>query len=143
MKKRTKKNILVVLSVIVIISVLGIVYIRKTGKLAGSTVFSEIRNSKNSEVIEEVGFLHTKVHLMLKIEDVEDLNNGLSFEVVNPKGDIVDKGILKENEVYRKTYESKKGEWKIKFNFPNEKSEAMVSVGFKNNSTKENNMKIE
>ncbi|MGL5415660.1 MAG: hypothetical protein ACRDAU_08370 [Clostridium sp.] len=142
MKKRTKKNILVILSVVIIISILGIVYVRKTGKFTSSTVFSEMRDSKNSEVVESVGFLHTKVHLMLKIEDIEELNSGLSFEVINPKGDVVDSGVLKENEVYRKTYESEAGEWKIKFDFPTEKSKAMISVGFKVDSNRENTMNI-
>lgn len=144
MKKESKKKLFKIIIMIVTLLFTGVLVIRIGNIGATSVVSGELRDiNKNTIVFDSRLFVHKYVHIMIESTDGKKIEDGLEFEVINPKGEKVISGALYDNEVFREKYKNITGEWKIVLRFKDNSSSSMINVGFAVNSKEENNMRIE
>lgn len=142
MKKENKKTLLKVILVFISLLIIVVLIIKWQGIGSYSKVFSEIRDiNKNTISLDSHFFLHDNVHIMLESTKSENIEDGLEFDIINPKGEIVTSGRLYDNQVIRENYENITGEWKVVLNF-NTDSSSFINIGFAVNSKEENNMRM-
>lgn len=142
MKKQNKKNLIKIALILVFLIVTGIFVIKIRGIGATSNVATSIRDINSNIITFDSGFLQDYDHIMLESTKSENIEDGLEFDIINPKGEKVTSGRLYDNEIFRERYESMAGEWKIVLHFEDNSSSSMINVGFAVNSKKENNMRM-
>jgi len=143
MKKQSKKNLLKLTLIIVVLFFIVIFIIKTRGVGSHSSVSGQIRDINSNTITFDSGFIHDYDHVMLESTDSKNIENGLEFDVINPKGEKVTSGRLYDHKIFRERYKSMAGEWKIILYFKDDSSNSMINVGFAVNSKKENNMRIE
>lgn len=143
MKKLNKKRFLTTTLILLLIFFAVIFIIKARGIGSTSTVAGDLRSINNNEIVFNSGFLHDYVHIILESRDSKNLEGGLEFDIINPKGEKVTSGQLYDNKVFRERYKSMSGEWKIVFHFKDNNSSSMINYGYAINSKKENNMRLE
>lgn len=143
MKKQNKKNLLKIILILIVIFVIGVFIIKTRGIGSTSFVAGELRDINCNTITFDSGFFHDYAHVMLESTKSKNIEDGLEFDVINPKGEKVTSGRLYDNEIFRERYKSMAGEWKIILHFKDNSSSSMINVGFAVNSKEENNMKVE
>lgn len=144
MKKSTKKNIVKSVLVIILLVFGSIIAIKKLGIGATTLLFSNIRNEDNSIIVcDSNSNIHDYVHVMLESKNSTNIEEGIQFDIINPKGEKVYSGILNDGKTFREDYKNVAGDWKIKLHFENSQSFATIDTGFAINSKKENSMRFE
>lgn len=143
MKKTTKmfltKCVLILLSIVII----GVSIINKTSIGDTTLVRAKLRSEDDNIISFDSGFFKDYVHIMLKMSLSENIENGLKFDVINPKGENIDNGILYDGEEFNEAYKGMAGEWKIILYFEDNNSSARVASGFSSTSKKDRNMSVE
>lgn len=142
MKKRTKKFLAAIVVFLFSICAISILVINKTRLFDLCLVGGERIDKYNDEITFTASPFKSYMHIMLEIDDKTNLKNGLSYEIINPKGKVVETGVLQENIRVNKSCKGMSGEWKVKFDFVDD-SKLIIMIGFASTSIKENNMKVE
>ncbi|MGL5869035.1 hypothetical protein [Clostridium chrysemydis] len=143
MKKRTKRVTLIMFTVILSLGVAFIFYCKHFDVFTEKMIACEVRNENNNIItFNTKPFIHDYVNISLGYEDSKNIKDDISFEIINPKGEIVKAGVLNEKEVLKENLKAKSGEWKVKLNLKDNES-AMINFGYAVSSSKENNMKFE
>ena len=130
MKKQNKKNLLKIILILIVIFVIGVFIIKTRGIGSTSFVGGNLRDINSNTITFDSGFLHDYDHVMLESTDSKNIEDGLEFDVINPKGEKVTSGRLYDHKIFRERYNSMAGEWKIILYFKDDSSSSMINVGF-------------
>lgn len=142
MKKANKKNMLKMALLICLILFAWIFIVKARGIGSSSMISGELRGINNNTIVFNSGFLHDYVHVILESEHSKNIEDALEFDIINPKGEKVTSGKLYDNKIFKETYKSMQGEWKIVLHFKDNNSNSIVTYGYSINSKKENSMEI-
>lgn len=142
MKKTTKKNLLILFVSIILLLFTGIYACKKFDLNTSLLSFGELITINNNEIVFfDAGFLallHDYVNISFQCEKSENLEDGLKFDIINPKGEVVESGMLTDGEIFSKSYNATRGEWKVVFNLKDEDSKVTINGAYSVNSTKDN-----
>jgi hypothetical protein len=143
MKKQNKKNLLKIILILIVIFVIGVFIIKTSGLGSTSSVGGKLSDINSNTITFDSGFLQNYDHVMLESTDSKNIEDGLEFDIINPKGEKVTSGRLHDNQIFKARYNSMAGEWKIILHFKDDSSSSMINFGFALSSEKENSMRVE
>ena len=138
MKRRTKK----LLGTFLVIIIVGFVFIKSTNRLTVSGAEGNLKTFNDNEIILNVDGFNDYVNIGIKYSDSINIKTGLKFRIIDSKNNLVDEFKLEEDQVVKKSYDAKKGTWKIVVDFEGENQEAMIKFFYHINSTKDNDGKF-
>lgn len=148
MLKVDKKNKIILLTIVIVIISLSLGYIymvREYNLFTRGMASSSIRVKGNNEFTFNIGvrdLIHDYANIMLKLDESVNIKEPLEFEIIDGKGNVVERGKLEEDKIFRESYKLNKGQWKIRFNIKEENQKAYINFGYNINSTKENTSRV-
>lgn len=146
MKKRKISNSIIIKYILIIILLIGAFIINKIRTSNISTMslnkFSlmgigdtstrgvKLMDINNNIIAFDSGYFKKYVHILLGSSKDENIEDGLKFEIINPKGEVVDSGILYEGKRVTEVYDGMVGEWKIVLYFEDNDTSSMIDYGY-------------
>lgn len=153
MKKRKVNNSIKITSILIIILLLGAFIINKINPSYISTMglnkFSltsigdtstrgvKLMDINNNIITFDAGSFKKYVHILLGSSKGENIEDGLKFDIINPKGEVVDSGILYAGKRVTEVYDGMSGEWKIVLHFEDDDASSMIDYGYSITSKRE------
>ena len=152
MEERTNRDLIKIPLLMIAISLIGVFVMNKTrlsyissigfGKILSLSVgdtssrrftLTDINNNITSF---NAGF-SKNVHVLLSSSESKNIKDGLKFDIINPKGEIVDSGILYDGKRVTGVYKGMAGEWKVILYFEDNTASSMIDFGYSVTSNRE------
>lgn len=143
MKKRTKKLIIILLVFFIILGFVIVKFIKSNNMFTSDSAGGILKSFNDNEISFNVGSFNEYVNIGIKYNDGVNIENPLKVKILDSNDRLVDEFNLNEDEIAKKSYQAKKGEWKFIINFEKENQEATIKYSYKINSTKDNDVKFE